>query len=358
MTTLIEIKRNNYKYIKRDLVENIINKFLDEITFEKNNKNIPKFLFNYNIPGFYNFYINISNYINKNITINYFNNEKKLRELFKYTFEKIKDFHEKEESLLSNAYKECEKNEFIFENAKKIDENLILKDYITFYLQKYKNKDGIYKNDDIYHKLLELLLKLRFDDKAIIRENENNKINILLIKIIWIESNVNYILNILKIIEFALEIFGNDEKNLFKEIEELITKNNIKYLTNELKNPEHTKEVNECYYKLLASICYSITSDKVNLSNKEKENYIEIPHYYIKLKEINKILQNLNNDLFIYLNEMYIIDELIKVIELFNNNIKKINEIKSYLKKILKLYRIILLKKKQVRNFVMNLVII
>ena len=198
LTTLIEIKRNNYKYIKRDLVENIINKFLDEITFEKNNKNIPKFLFNYNIPGFYNFYINISNYINKNITINYFNNEKKLRELFKYTFEKIKDFHEKEESLLSNAYKECEKNEFIFENAKKIDENLILKDYITFYLQKYKNKDGIYKNDDIYHKLLELLLKLRFDDKAIIRENENNKINILLIKIIWIESNVNYILNILK----------------------------------------------------------------------------------------------------------------------------------------------------------------
>ena len=49
------------------------------------------------------------------------------------------------------------------------------------------------------------------------------------------------------------------------------------------------------------------------------------------MKEINKILQNLNNDLFIYLNEMYIVDELIKVIELFNNNIKKINEIKSYL---------------------------
>jgi len=329
LTTLIEIKRNNYKYIKRDLVENIITKFVDEITLEKNNKCIPKFLFNYNIPGFYNFYINISNYINKNITTNYFNNEKKLRELFKSTFEKIKDFHEKEESLLSNVYKECEKDEFIFENAKKIDENLILIDYITFFLQKYKNKDGIYKNDDIYHKLIELLLKLRFDDKTIIKENENNKINILLIKIIWIESNVNYILNILKIIEFALEIFGNDEKNLFKEIEELISKNNIKYLTNELKNPEHTKEVNECYYILLASICYSITSDKVNLSNKEKENYIEIPHYYIKLKEINKILQNLNNDLYIYLNEMYIVDELIKVIELFNNNIKKINEIKS-----------------------------
>ena len=47
------------------------------------------------------------------------------------------------------------------------------------------------------------------------------------------------------------------------------------------------------------------------------------------MKEINKILQNLNNDLYIYLNEMYTVDELITIIELFNNNIKKINEIKS-----------------------------
>ena len=31
------------------------------------------------------------------------------------------------------------------------------------------------------------------------------------------------------------------------------------------KNPEHTKEVNECYYILLASICYSITLDEIQL---------------------------------------------------------------------------------------------
>ena len=148
---------------------------------------------------------------------------------------------------------------------------------------------------------------------------------------IWIESNANYILNILKIIDFAMEIFNNDENILYKEIEETISKNNIKYITNEKKNPEHTKEVNECYYILLASICCCITSDKVNLNDKEKGNFIEIHHYYIKLKEINKILQNLNNDLFIYLNEMYIVDELIKIIELLNNNIKKVNEIKIYL---------------------------
>ena len=57
--------------------------------------------------------------------------------------EKIKDFHDKEESSLSNVYKEFEKDEFIFDNAKENNENIILIDYITFYLKKYKNRDGI-----------------------------------------------------------------------------------------------------------------------------------------------------------------------------------------------------------------------
>ena len=111
----------------------------------------------------------------------------------------------------------------------------------------------------------------------------------LLLKITWIESNINYILNILKIIKLALETIGNNEQNSHKEIKESISKKKIKYLTNELKNPECTKEVIECYYLLLASISYSITSDTVNLINKAKDNYIEISHYYIKLKDINKI---------------------------------------------------------------------
>ena len=38
--------------------------------------------------------------------------------------------------------------------------DLIFKDYITYYLQKYKNKEGIYNKEDIYHKILELLLTL------------------------------------------------------------------------------------------------------------------------------------------------------------------------------------------------------
>ena len=97
-------------------------------------------------------------------------------------------------------------------------------------------------------------------------------------------------------------------------IEELILREKkIKYIFNEKINPEHTKEVNECYYLLLASICYSITFDDIELiqltdNKKDKEIQIEINHYCNKLREINNILQNLNDDLIIFLNEMYIID--------------------------------------------------
>ena len=45
-------------------------------------------------------------------------------------------------------------------------------------------------------------------------------------------------------------------------------------------------------------------------------------------------MQTLNDDLFIFLNEMYIIDELIKIIDLFinKNKIEKINEIKKLMR--------------------------
>ena len=39
----------------------------------------PKFSFKFIIPGFYNFYKDLSDYLIKNITSSYFNNEKKLR---------------------------------------------------------------------------------------------------------------------------------------------------------------------------------------------------------------------------------------------------------------------------------------
>ena len=70
----------NPQYIYINFINNLItinNYIFSKLTF------LPKFLSNYKIPGFYDFYKNLSDYLNNNITIEYFNNEKKLREYFK-----------------------------------------------------------------------------------------------------------------------------------------------------------------------------------------------------------------------------------------------------------------------------------
>ena len=321
LTTIIENQKN--KAIDEDIIENLLKKYFNEIVIENNQIYDCKFIYNFNVPGFYNFFESIHNYINKNISLNYINNEKMIRILLQEDIKKLQDFQDDEENLIKNLYSEIKNNhKFNYEAMNIVSKDLILKDYITFYLQNRYEMNNIYNKDDIYHKIIEILFKLRFNDNNKIIKS-GDAINILLLKIIWLESNANNILNILKIIEQSLMIFDNDENLLYDKIYELYKKNSIKYIINKGRNHEITKEVNECYYILLAIICYCITSNEIK---KEK-----IFTYCNKLKEINRILQILNDDLFIYLNEMYIIDELIKIIELYpkyNQDLEKIESIK------------------------------
>ena len=76
----------------------------------------------------------------------------------------------------------------------------------------------------INNNIIHLLLNLRFNKEKneIIKNNEGAPIKLMLIKIMWIESNVNYISNILKIFDFAKELFNDDGKILYNMIEQLI----------------------------------------------------------------------------------------------------------------------------------------
>ena len=339
LTTLVENKKNNFERIDNDLIIQLEDKFINEINL---NEKIyePKFSFKFIIPGFYNFYEKISNYITRNIYVEFFNSEKNLRIYSSLNIDKeIINFKEKEEILLSNIYDEISKETFIFSIMNTILPDLILKDYITFFLEKYINS---YSKTQLNNEIVHLLLNLRFNEKnEIMKCNIKEPLKIIFLKIIWIESNVNFISNIIKIIELSKQIFNDDGEKLFNNIKKLILDNckKISYIFNEKRNPEYTKEVNECFYILLASICYCLTSDKIQLIISKStwaNDGVEINLYYRNLKEINIIMQNLNDDLLLFLNEMYIIDELIKVIELQKLqeiDIEKINIIRKYLRK-------------------------
>jgi hypothetical protein len=41
----------------------------------------------------------------------------------------------------------------------------------------------------------------------------------------------------------------------------------IKYIVNPTRNPEHTTEVNECFYILLAGLILNITSNEIKLTD-------------------------------------------------------------------------------------------
>ena len=325
LTTLTEIKNSKNISINEKLINQIIEYSLERIIYDENKIYNPKFLYGYRIPGFFNYYKYLSDYIcNNAVIIDYYNLEKNLR---KYqsranSDKKLKQFYQKENESLSSIYDYISNNdEFFFKYIEKINSTIILKDYISYYLEKYDLKNEINNN------LIELILNIRYksEKNQNIKENTEELIKILLLKIVWIETNTNYILSILNVYSNAEKIFNSKDK-LFEMVKKLMSDRSIKYIYNETRNPIYTKVVNECFYIILASLCLSITDEEIVLTEKietKNNNLINIDYYLEILKKINLILQDLNDNLNLSLNEMYIIDELISIIEL--QKLKKIN---------------------------------
>ena len=71
LTTLIEIQNNRYDGINSSIVKELIESLVESLTWDEKKEFNPKFLYNYRIPGFYNTYNNILDYIKKNIVLKY-----------------------------------------------------------------------------------------------------------------------------------------------------------------------------------------------------------------------------------------------------------------------------------------------
>ena len=310
LTTLLEL--NNDKTCKlgkkeedknTKIINNLETTFLKEIKLD-NKKYEPKFVSNYRVPGFYNFYKKLSNDISKDINVEFLDNENYLRKPNDISnIDKIKrDFHEKEEELLNKVLDMIKQDKLYCDLVNEINPDLILNDYIIYYLKKYL---GIYSKPFI--NLILLLLDNRFsDDINIIKNSEKKLINIVIIKIIWLESYITNIKDIATLFDFGKTIINDMEgEDFYNTIFNSISDNSIKFIVNK-KRAEYTKEINECFYKVLSSLCLSVKINNID------ETKISIESYCGILKEIKKIIQQMDNNLGLNIDELYIIDESIK----------------------------------------------
>ena len=343
ITSLLVLSNKNkeIEILNQEIIEEIEDAYISQLNYEEKNNYDLKFDLNYFLPGFYNIIRELSNIISKNYSDNFMSNEKKLRLFLKGNKEDaLSNFEDNEMELINELYNELqnEKNKKIFNimNSIKVPDDLFFNDYITFYLDKYYYNKNIKINNNIKyscvlsfgyinHKIIKLLLELRFkkaeskEEDNDDYENKDDNFKSLLKKICWLESNSNYIIDILEIYS---ELKGNFEKEekLFEIIDENIKNLNIKYITHEDKNPKITTLVNECYYIILASIIYSVFPPNIDFQNKKSS--LQLNYYIDSLKTSSKIIGDLNSNLYIFLNEMYIIDEFIIIFETLEINNK------------------------------------
>ena len=343
ITSLLVLSNQNQKneILNSEIIEEIKDTFINEIQYKEKINYDLKFDLNYTIPGFYNIIREVSNIISKYYSGNFLSNEKKLRLFLKGNKEDaISNFYDNELELIDRLYKELQndKNIKIFNimNSIKIPENIFFNDYITFYLDKYYYNKNVNLNNNIQnscflslgninHKVIKLLLKLRFKEDETKTEdnddyeNKDDNFKSILKKLCWLESNSNYIIDILEIYSELKGNFEKDEK-LLEIMEENMPNLNLKYITNEDKNPKITALVNECYYIILAAIIYSVLPPNIEIKDKKKT--LQLNYYIDSLKTASKILGDLNDNLYIFLNEMYIIDEFIIIFETLECNNK------------------------------------
>ena len=351
------IERNNpdLDYSENEIIKNIQMKYLDylnNLNDLKNNTYVQLSLL-YKIPGLYNLYQDISDYIIKYIKNDFYENERKFRLALPKTEEEkenlIDNFIENNENYIDKIYNYLNSDnifEILIEQQNSNDkkefekfEDLLIKDYITFYLfrqydngnNKNNNVDDAYFYDynkkyinyypnDAEHKIILKLMDIRFkkkenDNVNIISKTNDDYLKIFIKKILWIESNYDYIISIIKIYNKLSSLKPqNEEDNLYNDIENYIKKGNVKYIAQEKRNPEHTKEVNECFYVILASLCQCITNENIL----KKFVFDELTIFIEQCDNSLAIINKLSDELLLFLNEKYIIEEFLLIIEGIN----------------------------------------
>jgi len=298
-------------YIDNELEEQLS---LNKISTNFNMKNKLNIILSIKIPYISKVILQgkIFNFIKKEITFKYVNNEFKLIDVIKSNSmieETINDYNNVLKQLNENIYIEMMNQEILKDIIYSNDKYLIMslyEDLLLLFLldgKKFENGD----NFKDFYRLIDILIQLRFlntqeDNFAFVGKNKT--ISLLKTNDIIFKNNINDInkvksgLMIAKILGFLfgyqneiytlLEIFSLMSKyipGLIKSFEDIVVNKEVRNEISE-RNPDYCRIVKECFFIVYESLLHSITKQY------NKYNLLEAS----KSQIVNKNKININND--------------------------------------------------------------
>lgn len=275
-------------------------------------------------------FMKLSNDVRKNVINKYRKNENNLRLLYedKKIMQKEIENYFKELNLYDDytfnlVNKEVNLWNLINNNSKENSEiyYLLMQDYFIIFLEKNINKNKNLKGKDEdkdeklidinFIKMLYLMANLRINsiEKYLLekKEDKNNAKN-LAKTINWIESYSKEII----LLQNIFSKLNDKIPELYKQIEELINNKTIQYEI-PLNKFNYFSIINEVFFLLINSFLRLINSKKeiYNLPEKDLKLFIT------EIREIYEIISQLENDLNLYTQEAFTLNQILKLYNLF-----------------------------------------
>ena len=318
-------------YLGNQLVKKLIEIYLRNLNISntaKFNKKIKankiSVLLGLKLPGMRLTLNRLRNYAKDEISHHYFESEKEIKELTLEEDEREDDYLKEVNSLknkikndLKNMETEIKKNELFQkliecgkeypEDNRKFFEWLLDDYYLLFLIDILPDIKNSFHNLENYKNLLKKMVDLRYNSGNEVEEVE--LVKSFAMKIVWFESNSEYISIVINIYK---KIFFYD-KDLFKKINNIIDKEEIKYEISK-RAPSYTKEINSPFFFILESILKIITTDFDFKMLKEQEFY----DFMNSLKGICQDALRFVNELSIYSKEVFTIQQFLAIEEKLN----------------------------------------
>jgi len=318
---IIDDKNKN----ENQLVKKLINYYLDTLNTSpagfinriKANKII--LLLGLKLPGIKPILNSFRIYAKSELSERYYNNEKEIRyigqeeenymaEVNKYK-KRIKNNQKNMETEINknNLFQKLSELENL-DDKKEFFERLLDDYYLLFLSDTLQDIKHSFQHLEEYRNILRKMISLRFDAEE--GGEGDDPVKLLAKKMIWLESNSQYISIILNI----YQKISNNEKDLFSKIEKIIVNKDIQYEISN-RSPPYTEEINSPFFYILESLLKIITSDFELYENLKNQDFYDF------INSLKTIIQNtltIVNDLIIYSKEVYTIQEFLNIQENLN----------------------------------------